>query len=79
MCNYWQWWALSASCWAAQWAGGWAVGWRQGAARNASMMSPSPTLKMRTPALRLHVETLTLKPNAPQGKRDVTPYLKLVG
>lgn len=65
--------------WACSWAAGWAIGWQMGAARNASMMWPSGTPRMRTPVLRLHVETLTLKPHAPQGKRDVTPYLKLVG
>lgn len=79
MCNFWQLSALSACWWAQAWAGGWAAGWQAGAARNANMMWPSPMRTMRTPVLRLHVETLTLRPHAPQGKRDVTPYLKLVG
>lgn len=79
MCNFWSLWVLPASYWGAAWAGGWAAGWQAGAARNANMMWPSPMRTMRTPVLKLHVETLTLRPHAPQGKRDVTPYLKLVG
>lgn len=79
MCRFWQLSALSAYWWAGAWVGGWAMGWQQGAARHASTMWPFSTPRMRTPVLTLHVETLTLKPNAPLGKRDVTPYLKLIG
>ncbi len=78
MCRYWSLWALSASCWAAAWVGGWATGWKQGAARNASTMWPSSTPRMRTPALRLHVETLKLRTGARQREHNAKPNLTLV-
>lgn len=78
MCRYWSLWALSASSWAVAWVGGWATGWQQGAARNANMMWQSPMRSMRTPALRLHVESLRLRTDARPRERSVRPQLTLV-
>lgn len=78
MCRLWSLSVLSASCWAAAWVGGWARGWQQGAARNASTMWPSPTPRMRTPVLTLHVQTLRLRSDAPSHERSATPHLTLI-
>lgn len=77
MCRLWSLWALSASSWVAAWVGGWATGWQQGAARNASTMWPSPTPRMRTPVLTLHVQTLRLRIGARSREQNGTPHLRL--
>ena len=50
--------------WAWQWAAGWATGFQMGLARHANSLSRGHTCRIRTPLLRLRVETLRLNPNA---------------
>ena len=64
MCVPW----LYPSFWLCAWVGGWATGWQMGAARHANSLSPVHTLRIRTPLLRLSVETLKPNPNAGQRK-----------
>lgn len=44
---------------------GWATGWRRASVRSASMIRPSHTRTSATTLLRLHVQTLRLRPDAP--------------
>lgn len=62
MCAPW----LYPSWWLLSWAAGWATGWQMGAARHVNSLSPAPTCRIRTPLLRLHVETL--RPNLHAGQ-----------
>ena len=47
--------------WLLYWGLGWATAWQTGLARHASLLSQTPTCRMRSPLLTLHVGTL--KPN----------------
>lgn len=78
MCNSPQYWFWGHTFSGFFWAAGWATGWLQGSARNASMLSQLPTPKMRTPVLRLHVETSRLNPHARLNERNATPFLQRV-
>ena len=56
--------------WLLSWGLGWATAWQAGLARSASLMSQTPTYRIRSRLLTLHVSTL--KPNLHAGQSK--PY-----
>ena len=56
------------SLWLSAWAAGWATAWQSGLARHANSLSQTPTCRIRTPLLTLHIETLKPNPHAGQPK-----------
>ena len=54
--------------WLLHWGLGLVTGWQMGLAHATSSLSQTPTLRIRTPLLRLHVSTLKPSPSAGKHK-----------
>lgn len=49
---------------------GWVAGWSSGAVRYLTLLQQSSAPRYRTPLLRLHAQTLRLRPNAGQSRPE---------